>query len=186
MSQENEDLNKYLDLFPAWLRGLGEDASELVDLVPISAISTDARECIAGGVNYLFKSLDLIPDGIDDIGYLDDAFVLRVAAELASEGDISGVPADRMRSLGRLANDCEDIREFLGKDYERLKIYVRSLRKGAARGRSVQDILEDAATQQSFVDDVRNFVRGFEAPSFSREAKNLVKLKAFFDAKLPK
>jgi hypothetical protein len=33
---------------------------------------------------------------------------------------------------------------------------------------------------------VRNFVRGFEAPSFSREEKNLVKLKAFFDAKLPR
>ncbi len=137
-------------------------------------------------MNYLFKSLDLIPDGIDDIGYLDDAFVLRVAAELASDGDISGVPADRMRSLGRLANDCDIIREFLGKDYDRLKAYVKGLRKGAARGRSVQDILEDESTQQSFVDDVRNFVRGFEAPSFSREEKNLVKLKAFFDAKLPR
>ena len=63
---------------------------------------------------------------------------------------------------------------------------MKGLRKGAARGRSVQDILEDETTQQSFVDDVRNFVRGFEAPSFSREEKNLVKLKAFFDAKLPR
>ena len=185
MSQDN-DQTKYLDLFPAWLRGLGEDASELVELVPVASISNEARECIAGGVNYLFKSLDLIPDGIDDIGYLDDAFVLRVAAELASDGDISGVPADRMRSLGRLANDCDIIREFLGKDYDRLKAYVKGLRKGAARGRSVQDILEDDSTQQSFVDDVRNFVRGFEAPTFSREEKNLVKLKAFFDAKLPR
>ena len=185
MSQDN-DQTKYLDLFPAWLRGLGEDASELVELVPVTGISNEVRECIAGGVNYLFKSLDLIPDGIDDIGYLDDAFVLRVAAELASDGDISGVPADRMRSLGRLANDCDIIREFLGKDYDRLKAYVKGLRKGAARGRSVQDILEDDSTQQSFVDDVRNFVRGFEAPTFSREEKNLVKLKAFFDAKLPR
>ncbi len=186
MSDETSEQSKFLDIFPTWLRGLGEDASELVELVPITAISADARECIAGGVNYLFKSLDLIPDGIDDIGYLDDAFVLRVAAELASEGDISGVPADKMRSLGRLANDCEDIREFLGSDYERLKSYVKSLKKGAARGRSVQDILEDGGTQTSFIDDVRNFVRGFEAPSFNREEKNLIKLKAFFDAKLPR
>ena len=179
------DSQTYLDIFPGWLRGLGEDASELVELLPVTTISQDSRECIAGGVNYLFKSLDLIPDGIDDIGYLDDAFVLRVAAELASEGDLSGAAPDRMRSLARLANDCDAIREFLGEDYERLRAYVRALRKGAARGRSVQDILEDKKVQTSFLDDVRSFARAYDAPSFTQDEKNLKKLKAFFDAKLP-
>ena len=179
------DSQQYLEVFPAWLRGLGEDASELVELVAITSVSQDARESIAGGVNYLFKSLDLIPDGIDDIGYLDDAFVLRVAAELAAEADLSGAPPDRMRSVGRLANDCDTIREFLGGDYERLKAYVRGLRKGAARGRSVVDILEAKDIQASFLDDVRSFARSYDPPSFGQEEKNLTKLKAFFDAKLP-
>ncbi|MBC7173303.1 MAG: DUF1232 domain-containing protein, partial [Polyangiaceae bacterium] len=143
------------------------------------------RELVAGVVNYLFKSLDLIPDGIDDIGYLDDAFVLRVAADLASQEDLP-TSSEHLRAIGKLANDCELLREFLGADYVRLEAYVKSLRKGAARGRSVADILGDPTTREDFVSDVESFARSFAPPSFAREEKNLIKLKAFFDAKLPK
>ena len=132
-----------------------------------------------------YKSLDLIPDGIDDIGYLDDAFVLRVAADLAVNGD-GETHADKLKVLSPLANDCDVLREFLGKDYVRLEAYVKGLRKGAARGRSVGDILGDDAVRADFVSDVRGFAKTYEAPGFSREEKNLIKLKAFFDAKLPK
>jgi uncharacterized membrane protein YkvA (DUF1232 family) len=181
----SEDQTKYLDTFPSWLRSLGDDAEALGALLSDESIPSGARELIAGGVNYLFKSLDLIPDGIDDIGYLDDAFVLRVAADLASQEDLS-VTSEQMRIVGKLANDCELLREFLARDYDRLEAYVRSLRKGAARGRSVADILGDKGTQGEFLADVEGFARSFEAPSFAKEEKNLIKLKAFFDAKLPK
>jgi uncharacterized membrane protein YkvA (DUF1232 family) len=181
----SEDQTKYLDTFPSWLRSLGDDAEALAALLPDGSIPVGARELVAGGVNYLFKSLDLIPDGIDDIGYLDDAFVLRVAADLASQEDLP-MASESVRIIGKLTNDCELLRAFLGSDYDRLEAYVRSLRKGAARGRSVADVLGDASTQSDFLADVEGFARGFEAPSFAKEEKNLIKLKAFFDAKLPK
>lgn len=180
-----ETESKYLDTFPAWLRSLGEDAEKLGGLLTEGGLSDGARESIAGGLNYLFKSLDLIPDGIDDIGYLDDAFVLRVAADLAAAADDGG-NIEVTKTLGGLANDCEMVREFLGKDYTRLETYVKGLRKGAARGRSVADILGDAGVRDEFLGDVRGFARTYEAPSFGREEKNLIKLRAFFDAKLPK
>lgn len=176
---------KYLDTFPAWLRSLGEDAETLGTLLSNDGLAEPARESIAGGLNYLFKSLDLIPDGIDDIGYLDDAFVLRVAADLAAASD-EGTDADASKALASLANDCEMVRDFLGKDYARLESYVKGLRKGAARGRSVTDILGDAGVREEFLGDVRGFAKTYEPPSFSREEKNLIKLRAFFDAKLPK
>jgi uncharacterized membrane protein YkvA (DUF1232 family) len=176
--------SKYLDTFPAWLRTLGEDAEKLGALLTDAKLSDGARESIAGGLNYLFKSLDLIPDGIDDIGYLDDAFVLRVAADLAASSDSGS--AEAAKTLGPLANDCELVREFLGKDYSRLEGYVKGLRKGAARGRSVADILGDNGVRDEFLGDVRGFAKTYEAPSFGREEKNLIKLRAFFDAKLPK
>ena len=176
---------KYLDTFPTWLRSLGDDAESLGALLTEGGLNEGARESIAGGLNYLFKSLDLIPDGIDDIGYLDDAFVLRVAADLAASLD-DGTSADAAKALAGLANDCELLREFLGKDYARLESYVKGLRKGAARGRSVSDILGDAGVREEFLGDVRGFAKSYEAPSFSREEKNLIKLRAFFDAKLPK
>lgn len=177
--------SKYLDTFPAWLRSLGDDAEKLGGLLHGDDLGQGARESIAGGLNYLFKSLDLIPDGIDDIGYLDDAFVLRVAADLAAASDDSG-SADGARALAGLANDCDVVREFLGKDYGRLESYVKGLRKGAARGRSVGDILGDSGVRDEFLGDVRGFAKTYEAPSFGREEKNLIKLRAFFDAKLPK
>jgi Protein of unknown function (DUF1232) len=177
---------KYLDIFPAWLRSLGDDAEELGAIIGETGASESARQVVAGGLNYLFKSLDLIPDGIDDIGYLDDAFVLRVAAELAVQEDVGDLSADKLKTLNRLATDADVVREFLVQDFARLLDYVKGLRKGAARGRSVNDIVADPSTRAAFLADVSGFGKSYQPPSFSREEKNLVKLKAFFDAKLPK
>ena len=182
----SEDQAKYLDTFPGWLRSLGDDAERLSGLLEEEGFSQGGREAVVGGLNYLFKSLDLIPDGIDDIGYLDDAFVLRVAADVAAAEDSGDVDAEKLRILGALGNDCDAIREFLGDNYERLERYVKALRKGAARGRTVADILADDDLLAELISDVRGFARTYQAPSFTREEKNLIKLRAFFDAKLPK
>jgi len=181
-----KDTSKYLETFPAWLRGLGEDAEGLAALLSDGKAPGPAQEAVTGGLNYLFKSLDLIPDGIDDIGYLDDAFVLRVAADLATKEDLSKVDSQSMRSVGKLSNECDVVREFLEKDYDRLETYVRGLKRGAARGRSVSDILGNNKVRNEFLADVHGFAKSYSSPSFSREEKNLIKLRAFFDAKLPK
>lgn len=177
---------KCLETFPLWLRSLAEDGEGLVDLITHDGVPDAAKRAIVGGLNYLFKSLDLIPDGIDEIGYLDDAFVLRVASHLAIKEGLDKVEADKLKTLARLANDVDLIREFLGKDYDRLHAYVLGLRKGAARGRSVDDIVTTPNVRSEFIDDVHGFAKSYNAPSFAREEKNLIKLRAFFDAKLPR
>jgi uncharacterized membrane protein YkvA (DUF1232 family) len=176
----------YLDAFAAWLQDLGNDASQIAVLVADTRVPELARQTIVGAVNYLFKSLDLIPDGIDDIGYLDDAFVLRVSAELALQEDLADVEHDKLIDLNRLAGEADIVRDFLGKDFPRLLEYVKGLRKSAARGRAVAEIVRDEAVRVIFLSDLQNFVRAYESPRFSHEEKTLVKLRAFFDAKLPK
>jgi uncharacterized membrane protein YkvA (DUF1232 family) len=182
----NELQNRCLDTFPEWLRTLATDANELAQVLASTSAPEATRRYVAGGLNYLFKSLDLIPDGIDDIGYLDDAFVLRVSAELALQDDLGDLAPERLSALNQLASEVDVVREFLGKDFARLLDYVKGLRKGAARGRPVNDVVRDATVQAAFLEDVRVFCRSYESPSFSREEKTLVKLRAFFDAKLPK
>jgi len=178
---------KCLETFPNWLRTLGDDAEGLVDMISDTQTVPDtARRVLAGGLNYLFKSLDLIPDGIDDIGYLDDAFVLRVACGHATREDLDKAGAEKGAACMRLANDVDLIEKFLGKDYSRLDAYVVGLRRGAARGRSVDDIVTNPTVLSEFIADVRGFARGYQGPTFSREQKNLIKLRAFFDAKLPR
>ena len=176
----------YLDAFPAWLRTLGEDAESLGRIAAGKELPEPARQALVGGVNYLFKSLDLVPDGIDDIGYLDDAFVLRVAAEQAAREDVSRLGAESQRTLNRLAEGAALAQEFLAAEYGRLATYVTGLRKVAARGRSVQDILNGPEVQAAFLSDLRGFAQAYQSPNFAREEKNLVKLRAFFDAKLPR
>jgi uncharacterized membrane protein YkvA (DUF1232 family) len=181
----------FLDAFGAWLRALGRDAELLGGLLTSEELDDGARRAAAGGLNYLFKSLDLIPDGIDDIGYLDDAFVLRVAAAqaVAARADVEarGPSAhEQVKKAEQLAAENELVKQFLGPIYPRLDHYVTGLRTGAARGRTVQDILGGADVLEEFLEDVKGFAGDYRAPSFSRDPKNLIKLRAFFDAKLPK
>lgn len=180
------DTTKYLETFPSWLGTLGQDAERLAGVLTTEQIPAGSREAVAGGLNYLFKSLDLIPDGIADIGFLDDAFVLRVTADLAVRDSLEGLDDSTHDAVHRLAGDCETIRDFLAGDYERLETYVRALRTGSARGRTVSEIVQEDGVRSEFVSEVKGFSDSYEAPTFSREERNLVKLKAFFDAKLPR
>jgi hypothetical protein len=171
---------RYLDMFPQWLRSLGEDASFVGEAVGSDAGSDDATRSLVAGLNYIFKSLDLIPDGIDDLGFLDDAFVVRVACALAAEAR----PELRLGAVQRLADDARAVQTFLGDDYKRLESYVRGLRKGAARGRTVEDIVTDGDTRKQFLQEVRAWAAAYQVPTFTRDQKTLVKLKAFLNAKL--
>jgi hypothetical protein len=172
-------LTLYLDLFPAWLRTLGDDAGELGSVVEGDG-SDEVKRYVTSGLNYIFKSLDLIPDGIDDLGFCDDAFVIRVAASLAVEADA----AANEGVVGRLAEEASAVQDFLGEDYTRLVAYVKSLRKGAARGRTVEEIMTDASVRAAFVHEVSAWAKEYAVPSFTRDVKTLIKLKAFLGAKL--
>ncbi len=172
-----------LDAFPLWLESLATDASDLGELIRDSAVDETARQYAAGALNYLFKSLDLIPDGIEDLGFLDDAFVLRVAAALA----LAEAPKvrDQAPVLVRLAEDAPMIAELLGEHHPRLEAYVQRLKSGTARGRSVDEILRDEGIRRDFLNEVAGWSKSYDCPSFSRDEKNIVKLRSFLAAKLP-
>ncbi len=172
---------RFLELFPAWLGALGTDAAALGALVS-GEEPEPVRRYIVAGLNYLFKSLDLIPDGIDDLGFLDDAFVLRVAAALALAEHPQGSHA---AIVAKLAEDAKAVKDFLGDDYARLEGYVKNLRKGSARGRTVEDIMSNPPERGAFAGEVKAWAEGFEVPSFTKDPKTLIKLKAFLNAKLP-
>ena len=131
---------RYLEVFPSWLRTLGEDTVQMgATLGKLAAANghEGVQKYLVAGVNYIFKSLDLIPDGIDDLGFLDDAFVLRVACAFA----VDARPDVKKGVVQRLSDDARAVKDFLGDDYPRLEAYVKALRKGAARGRTVEEIV---------------------------------------------
>jgi uncharacterized membrane protein YkvA (DUF1232 family) len=168
-----------LDTFPEWLRSLPADAVDLAALLDDTSIAEPARLHVASALNYVFKSLDLIPDGIEDLGFLDDAFVLRVAAKLAeSKGGKAPV-------LSRLAAGVGLIEELLASDHGRLLSYAEGLVHGAARGRTAEEIVQNEDVRQSFVAELKAWAASYESPAFARDEKNIVKLTSFLSAKLP-
>ena len=180
MSQTSID-PRYLEVFPQWLRSLGEDAGAVGALLATDEVGDEAARSLVSGLNYIFKSLDLIPDGIDDLGFLDDAFVLRVACALA----VDAKPEAKKGVVQRLSDDARAVKDFLGDDYARLETYVTALRKGAARGRTVDEIVTDAHVKGQFLQEVRAWSAAYQVPNFTRDQKTLVKLKSFLNAKLP-
>src|SRR5215216_594307 len=104
--------SRCLAAFPGWLRSLADDAQKLAVLL-VQDTAPGAQRAAASALNYLFKSLDLIPDGLEDLGFIDDAFVLRVAAAQVAEGERDGAG-----TLAKLATEAQLISEFLGADYE--------------------------------------------------------------------
>ena len=172
-----------IETFPEWLRTLADDANDLAAAVADENLPQPLRRYAAAGLNYLFKSLDLIPDGIEDLGYLDDAFVLRVAAKLAV--DTTENAAQHAPRVARLASETSLIETLLDTDFTRLRTYVENLTGGAARGRTVDEILENDAVRSDFLNEVSGWATSYEAPSFSKDEKNLVKMKSFLSAKLP-
>ncbi len=172
-----------LNFFPDWLRTLGADAADIAKILSSPTASLSVKRYAAGALNYLFKSLDLIPDGVEDLGFLDDAFVLRVASALMVSD--SQEIRNEAPVLTRLAADKQLIAELLGKDYSRLERYVRDLTRGAARGRTVDEIVDDPAVQKGFINEVTNWAQDYAAPSFTRDEKNIIKLQSFLSAKLP-
>ena len=173
-----------LDAFPNWLRSLAEDAKALASVLETEGDGVAQRRS-AAALNYLFKSLDLIPDGLEDLGFIDDAFVARAAAEAVKLEAEAELAVDATGTLARLASEAELVQEFLGGEYARLTKYVAGLEQSSARGRTVSAILSDASLRADFVREVREWAEGYAVPSFTRDERNLVKLKSFLLAKLP-
>lgn len=170
-----------LDAFPEWLRTLPADVRVVAARLDDESLSETSRRHLAGAVNYVFRSLDLIPDGIDELGYVDDAFVLRVASELAARS--ASLSADD--PLAALASDGALVQAFLGSDFERLEGYVADLTHSTARGRTAEDIVCDPEARTALVGDVDGWAADYAVPSFSREGKTLAMVRSFLSAKLP-
>jgi uncharacterized membrane protein YkvA (DUF1232 family) len=176
---QTDDLEqRAMEAFDKWLKSLNADARTLIAVVGDEQTAGEVRRPLAGALNYLFKSLDLIDDGIEGLGYMDDAFVIRIAAATAKN---SGPLPE---TLNALADDVALIDEFLGDIAPRLRSFVASLGQSVVRGRSVDAVLTDGAVREEFLGDVSGWAGRYRAPAFVVDDKGLAKLRSFLNAKL--
>jgi uncharacterized membrane protein YkvA (DUF1232 family) len=176
----DDSTREALNTLPEWLRSLADDLTGAAALLKNAELPEELRLWVAGAVGYVFKSVDLIPDGIDDLGYLDDTFILRVAASRALE-DQSVAP----ELLTQLAEGTALIKSLLGNDYARLEDFVSGLRISVVRGKSPSDIVQEVSVAEQVCEDVAAFARNYVVPPFAQDERTIIKLRSFLSAKLP-
>lgn len=176
----NELDERAVATFGDYLGSLATDAQLLLAEIADESQNEAVRRILAGALNYLFKSLDLIDDGIEGLGYLDDAFVLRVACYQAAQG---GTLPD---SLGALRNEAELVLDFLGELAGRFQVFVAQLETISVRGRTAEAIVTDGSVRQELSDDIASWASRYKKPHFLLDERGLITLRAFLGAKLPK
>jgi hypothetical protein len=72
-----------LTAFSGWLRTIGEDVLALANLLETPAPPAPVQRASAESLQYLLRAADLIPEGLEDLGYLEVAFAFRAISRRA-------------------------------------------------------------------------------------------------------
>jgi uncharacterized membrane protein YkvA (DUF1232 family) len=244
--------SKFLPTFSGWLSGMAAEVQALGRILEAPGSSEPLRRASAEGLNYVLRSFDLIPDGLEALGYLDDLFAIRALAQRASQTEPEPVVAEResaddetegseaggwsvrtseaadeeeedgsalvdgsseqasanseldggsVRASGssagaswnsgdeagtltRLAEEANVVAEFLGDDFALLEQLVFSPSATEAKGRSVEDLLQDADLRVAALTEIRAWAQGYQPPELAAGEEELVKLRSFFGTKL--
>ena len=140
----------HIDVFKGWAETIRADVDALKALLEADKASLEARKLAGGALQYLVSKMDLIPDWNEGIGVVDDVMVLRVCAQLSQGHDRGSLPTSAEVNLDRMANEADKISAVLGGGvYDKLKSYCSKLGDQAVRGRTPQQLTEDAATRKA-------------------------------------
>lgn len=150
-----QDPAALLQTFNRWIGSIPRDAEALKAVALHPGVPRPARRILVGGLDYLPRQFDLIPDHFAGIGALDDAFVLRLSAMLAFKSGLGDIGTDEELGLQRLADEAQAVRSFLGDAYPLLVAYVVRLPDLSVRGRDADRVIDDEHARDQFLRELR-------------------------------
>jgi uncharacterized membrane protein YkvA (DUF1232 family) len=178
-------VSKHIAEFKEWVGALPTDVALIERVIASEAVDRDTRKLLAAGLSYLVMRMDLVPDWEGDIGLLDDVFVLRVCARLASSRGAEGLAGDDTLAVRRLSTDTASIETYLGADlYKKLEAYCSALAGQEIRGRSTDTIVSDAKVRAALMAEVAEDIARAPAMTEADSDGLAVKLKAYLQHKL--
>lgn len=168
-----------LETFSRWLEQLPSDVTALCDTL-VRAETPDAlRRASADIVSHLHRSLELIPEGLEALGYVDHAFVARALARDAVSSHAEADAEAAAPELSRLASEADLVIDFLGADFGSFLEGVRRAHAAPAWRESADALLEDEERRASVLEEVRAWVRDYSAPALGRGEEGLLVLQSF-------
>ncbi len=182
----SETVDKFAETVKEWAGSLREDVETCKSIVETAGVDDDARKFAATALNYLVTRLDLVPDHEPTIGVIDDAMVLRVCVNFATDHNVDeGLDSDVMVEAMRLSNEAEKLVDWLDPElYAKFRKYVERLSDAAVRGRTPEHIVKDEQARKQLFEEVENDLLRMPAASFSDPASALRQLNSYLQTKL--
>jgi hypothetical protein len=172
---------QFLPAFGGWLHTLGEDVLSLAHLLESPDAPEPFRSASAESLSYLLRVADLIPEGIEQLGYLEVAFAFRALARRAM-GDAE--PSSLEGRVPRLAVEAATVVDFLEEDVALFWEMVFAPAALSRVGRPASDVLEDEELRVTTLQQARAWVEQYRAPELSEGEEELVKIRSFFRTRL--
>ncbi len=175
----------HIDVFKSWAETIRQDVDALKALLEAPKADAHAKKLAGGALSYLVSRMDLIPDWNEGIGVIDDVMVLRVCAQLSQSHDRGALATSAEVALERMANEAEKIATFLGGPlYDKLRAYCAKLEDQAVRGRTPQQLVEDAAARKAFYADLDDEIKRTVPIVVNDPVDAELRLKAYLTHKL--
>jgi uncharacterized membrane protein YkvA (DUF1232 family) len=185
-----QTLSDHIAALAQWALGWQTDLDVLRRVLSADKVKTEVRRYCAAALNYVVSRMDLVPDWEGAVGLFDDLMVVRICAAQAlesvgpGEGD-GGLDQAASAELGRLANQAERIRDFLGDDlFTKLRAYCDRQTREPVRGRTPDQLLTDEKARTLLFDEVDAAVARAGEVSVPDEDQAAVRLKAYLGHKL--
>lgn len=169
-----------IETLSGWVNSLADDAKTLQAALEAEGVPREARRFLVGGLAYLLRKIDIVPDYLSGVGVVDDAMALRIAAGLAVE---AGLDDDPVRQLGESAGAAEG---YLGNLYPKLVEFVRGLPDEVIRGRNADNVLDEKDKYEQFLRELHDELSNYAPKPITDGDKALREIKSFFRAKLDK
>jgi len=116
---------------------------------------------------------------------IDDVMVLRVCAQLTQGHDRGALPTAAEVSFGRMSNEADSIKEFLGGGlFDKLKSHCAKLGDQAVRGRTPAQLAEDAALREALYVELEDELKKTVPIVVADPADAELRLKAYLTHKL--
>ena len=175
----------HIDVFKKWAETIRQDTDSYKVLLESGKADESSRRLAGAALLYLVSRMDLIPDWNEGIGVLDDVMVLRVCAQLTQTHERGPLPTTAEINLERLANEADQIKEFLGGPlYDKLRAYCARLAEQTVRGRTPAQLVDDEAQRKALYTEVDEELKS-NVPIVINDPKDAeIRLKAYLTHKL--
>lgn len=173
-----------LETFSRWLAEMPGEVTALCDVLesPLESPSVPepCRRASAESLAHLIRSIEIIPDGVEALGYLENLFAFRTIMRDAT----AGADAAADETSRRLAAESELVAEFLGDDFGRLREATERAREQTRDGQRASDLLDDAERRSAAVAQLRAWASAYRAPELAPTEAEALKVRSFLRVRL--